>query len=224
MKRLHRYALLFLTAAWLFSSTPFKGDFVVDGTITYTIGRPVYTEYLAAICQGAAPSSPFALPPTNAPTLTCEVGASAGDVTATTAVSSSGFLSFAENGSSATSQSVQGRLHLPPGWTGAIDADVTWRTSAVAGDVLWRIQTLGVADGAVLNGSWSSPQSFTADTAKGTTLQINNTAQLTGITATGGVANGYLLFRFWRDAQQGGDTLAAAAELVQLRFKLRSTE
>ena len=169
--------------------------------------------YVTATCQMGVASTGFALGSTNYPTATCVEGTN----------SVYGTLSFAENGAGAA-QSIQGRFRLANDWTGGIDVNATWRTSAIAGDVVWQIQTACVADGETGDPAWNAAQAFAADVAKGTTLQWNDVTQLTGLTTTGCAAGETLLFKFLRDATDAGDTLAAAAELIWVQFKVRRTQ
>jgi hypothetical protein len=67
---------------------------------------------------------------------------------------------------------------------------------------------------------------FTADAAKGTALQLNDTATRTLSTAdvlAGCAERKWFLLRFFRDATHPSDTLGAAAELVNLRFRVTYT-
>jgi len=169
--------------------------------------------FTVATCQMGVASTALAMPSSNYPSATCVEGSN----------TVYGTLSFAENGAGAA-QSIQGRFPLVSAWTGAIDVNATWRTSAIAGDVVWQIRTACVADGETGDPAWNAAQAFTADTAKGTTLQWNDVAQLTGLTTTGCAAGETLLFKVLRDATDAGDTLAAAAELIWVQFKTRRTQ
>jgi hypothetical protein len=179
---------------------------------------------LRTLCQNTIGGPNFSTPAANPPAFNCVTGGNAGDVSAAATAWNFGVLSFAENASEATSQSVQGMIPLAPTWSAAagIPAGLTWRTAPVVGDSLWRIQGQCIADGEV-PGNFSAAVDFTADTAKGTTLQWNDTATLTlttGDALAGCAAGETFLFRLWRDATQGGDTLAGAAELISARFTL----
>lgn len=187
-------------------------------------GGVTETIVFRTLCQNTIAGPNFSTPATNAPTFTCVTGANAGDVSTAITAWNFGTLSFAENATEAAGQSVQGMIPLVSTWVSAdgIKVDLTWRTSAVAGDVLWRVQGQCVAD-AEVPGNFGTASNFTADTAKGTTLQWNAVTQKTLTTAdvlSGCAAGETFLFRLWRDATQAGDTLAAAAELISARFTL----
>jgi hypothetical protein len=171
-----------------------------------------YLTFLAGNCQMGAAETGFALPSANYPTPACAEGTN----------SVYGTLSFAENGAGA-GQSVQARFPLLPDWTSTIDVDVVWRTAAITGAAVYQIQTACVAAGETGDPAWNAVQKFAADTAEGTTLRWNDVTQLTGLTTTGCAPGETLLFKFFRDATDAGDTLAAAAELVSVRFKVRRT-
>jgi hypothetical protein len=202
--------------------------YLCTATNTWTAagGASAQTESIIfrALCQNTVAGPNFSTPASNPPTFTCVTGANAGDVSAAATAWNYALLSFAENASEATSQSVQGMIPLPSTWSSAagIAVDLTWRTSATSGDVLWRIQGQCVAD-AEVPGNFGSVSSFTADTAKGTTLQWNSVPTktlTTGDVLSGCAAGETFLFRLWRDATQAGDTLAAAADLMAARFTL----
>jgi len=179
-------------------------------------GAGIRTDYLsfpAANCQMGAATTGFALPSSNYPSAQCVSGTN----------TTYGTLAFAENGAGAA-QPVQYHFPLPPDWTGAIDVDARWRTTATSGAVVWQIQTACVADGETGDPAWNAVQKFTADTAKATALQWNDVTPLTGLAVPGCAAGEELLFKFFRDATDAGDTLAATAELIWLRFTVRRTQ
>ena len=179
-------------------------------------GAGIRTDYLsfpAANCQMGAATTGFALPSSNYPSAQCVSGTN----------TTYGTLAFAENGAGAA-QPVQYHFPLPPDWTSAIDVDARWRTTATSGAVVWQIQTACVADGETGDPAWNAVQKFTADTAKATALQWNDVTPLTGLAVPGCAAGEELLFKFFRDATDAGDTLAATAELIWLRFTVRRTQ
>lgn len=180
-----------------------------------------------ANCQNGAAGTGFALPAANAPSATCVTGANAGDPSTASSAWNYGVLSFTENASAATANSVQGRikLHASADLTTGNSVVINWRTSAITGDVVWQIQGQCIADGEV-PGNFGTAAAFTADTAKGTTLQWNNTAALTIGTSdvlTGCAAGETFLYRLFRDATHASDTLAATADLISVQFNLRRT-
>ena len=163
-------------------------------------------------------------PEANAPTAVSIEGASSGDITSVGSAWNYSTLSFAANASAATGQSGEGSIYIPITWTASdgFKANVTWRTSATTGNVLWQIQGQCVATTGI-PGNFSVPTAFAASTANGTTLHFTQTSELSLTTSNvlaGCAAGNVFLFRFFRDHQNGSDTLTSAAELVILDFSV----
>lgn len=108
---------------------------------------------------------------------------------------------------------------LPADWTGAIDLQFAWLTSATTGNVVWQVSTACSAAGETLDPSLNAANTVT-DAAQGTTLFMN-TAALTGITTTGCAAGEMLHLVVFRDASHASDTLAATAELIEVAMTYR---
>jgi hypothetical protein len=170
-----------------------------------TLTVPFIISFAAAKVQAGVASAAFSTPSSGAPTATAVVGTN----------TIYGTLSFADSGT----QSIQDRFRLPGDWTGTIDVNITWRSSATTGNVVWQIQTAGVADGATGDPSFNTANTVT-DATKGTTNQFN-TCTISSLTTTGVAAGGDFFFKFLRDPAHASDTLGAAAELISLAFKLR---
>jgi hypothetical protein len=167
-----------------------------------------YVQYQAANCQGTAASLGFATASTGAPTAAC--------VSGTNTIYGVG--QFADT----ATQSVQGNFSLPPDWTGNIDLDLRWRSSATSGSVVWQLQTACAAEGETGDPAWN-PAQIVTDTAKAGSFQFNDAA-LPALTITGCAAGEQLFFKFFRDPAHASDTLGAAAELLWIRFKLRRAQ
>lgn len=174
-----------------------------NGVVTAVGGSSTsYLSWLAATCSMGAPAAGFNLPTTNYPTPLCATGTN----------TNYGVLSFANN-AAGSAQSIQVSVALA-GTVTSIDVVGKWRTAATSGDVAWQIQTACVADAETGDPSFNAAQEI-ADTAKGTTLQ-HNTFSLTGLTLTGCATGETLYLKFYRDADDAQDTLAATAELIHL--------
>jgi hypothetical protein len=106
---------------------------------------------------------------------------------------------------------VQTTLKIPTGATG-FDITIHWLTSTTTGDAFFQVATACVADGETDDPSWNTASSV-ADTAKGTTNQLN-TVSITTVVFTGCTAEKLLHLRVLRNRTNGSDTLGAAA----LRF------
>jgi hypothetical protein len=211
-------AFLLLAGAAFGQYTPPPGSSGGGGSggsgVAYTVFRVLNQNTVAGVN--------FSIPAANAPTLTSVEGASSGDVTTASSAWNYGTLSFAKNGTAATSQSVQGAIPLASTWTSTAGVTllVKWRAAAITGNVLWQIQGQCVGTGA-LPGNFGAAVAMTASTAAGTTLQWTDTALSTLTTAnvlSGCAAGNVFLFRLFRDGTNAGDTMLGAAEMVMASF------
>lgn len=168
---------------------------------------PFVYNFVVGTCQNTTPSLGLSLPTSNPAVVACVTGTNTQ-------------LAVAQFADSAN-LSMQGHFSLPSDFTGALDLDGSWRTSATSGDVVWQIATICVADAETIDPAFNAASTVT-ETAKGTTLQLNNFS-ISSVTATGCAASEELFFKFFRDAGHGSDTLAATAELVALRWTVRRT-
>ena len=164
--------------------------------------------FAAANCQGTTAFTAFATPAANAPAATCVTGTNTNYAT----------LDF----DAATDESVQYHFPLASDWTGNIDIAFRWRAAATSGDVVWAVQTICVADGETGDPAFNTASTVT-DTAKGTTLQFND-ASISAITITGCAAGEELMFKLYRDADAGGDTMTGDAQLIHARFTTRRAQ
>jgi hypothetical protein len=118
---------------------------------------------------------------------------------------------------------MQQTLMLPSDWTGAIDALIKYRTVAIAGDTIWQIATACRADGEVDDVAFNAASASAADTAKGTTLQLNDAA-ITGITTTGCAAGELMHLKVFRNRTHASDTLANTISLVGVEVTIRRAQ
>ncbi len=135
-----------------------------------------------------------------------------------------GTLDFATDSGSLTAQR---KFRLPSDWAAGsnIDALVTWNTAAIVNDVVWQIAIACAADAESDDPAFTDDV-FTADTAKGTANQLNDTVSNT-VTTTGTCAAGEMAYvRIKRDAAHASDTLAAAttARLIGVELAIRRTQ
>jgi hypothetical protein len=167
-----------------------------------------FKDFPAAGCNNATATSFWDLPTTNPAVAACRTGTNTQKAT----------LDFAD-GSNLTAQSF---FRLPPGWTGNIDALVTWISSTTTGDVVWQIAIACASDGDSDDPAFTD-DAFTADTTKGTANQLNDTASNT-VTTTGTCTAGDIAhIRIRRDSANGSDTMAGTARLVNLQLTYRVT-
>ena len=166
------------------------------------------TEHLyipAAICQNATAITEWSTPTSNPAVAACITGSN----------TQRGVLDFADG----SDLSAQWSMFLPADWTSTIDVRVYWHTTATAGDVVWQVQSICVADAETADPAFNTASTVT-DTAKGTTLQFN-TASITTLTVTGCAASEVLFLKVRRDSAHASDTLAATARLVGVEVTYR---
>lgn len=165
-------------------------------------------------CQNTTASSNWDLPTSAAPTAACRTGTNTQQAT----------LDFATDSGALTAQR---KFRLPSDWAAGsnIDAIVTWSTSATTNDVVWQIAIACASDGDSDDPGFTD-DAFTADAAKGTANQLNDTAVNT-VTTTGSCAAGDIAFmRIKRDPAHASDTLAAGttARLIGVELAIRRTQ
>ena len=168
---------------------------------------PVKIWFNAAICNNATPSSPgWSFPTSNPGVPACHTGASHTQL---------GTMDFAD----ASNLSAQMHLKLPSDWTSTVDAKFVWFTSATSGDVVLQLSTSCRADAEIAEAAFNTASTVT-DTAKGTTLQLND-ASITGVTVTGCAAGELMLLKVQRDSGHASDSLAATARLIGIELTYR---
>lgn len=113
----------------------------------------------------------------------------------------------------------QAEMLLPADWSGAIDVKIRWYSAATSGDVVWQVSCSCVADGETDDPSFNTASTVT-DTAKGTTLQMND-ATITGLTATGCAAGEMLNLKVMRQRTNGSDTITGVVNLVGVEITTR---
>jgi len=115
--------------------------------------------------------------------------------------------------------SAQQTLWLPSDWTGNVDVEVKWFSTATSGSVVWQIQTSCVADGETDDPSWNTADTIT-DAAKGTANQMND-ASVSAIAMTGCAAGELWHLLILRDPTHASDHLGATARLYQVALTVR---
>lgn len=174
-------------------------------TLPFTLDLPIATCDLTGPSATARWDMPGAAG-VSAPTAACLSGTSNGPV---------GVLEFDD----AATEYAYSRFRLPSDWTGSLDVQLSWSTTATSGNVVWQFQTTCVADDESVDASWNTAQTVT-DAAKGTGGRLN-TASLSSVTTTGCAAGELLKFRILRDPSHASDTIAATARLVGVEWTYR---
>lgn len=171
-----------------------------------TLTVPFKWSIEAAICQNVTAVTDWSLPTSNPAVAACQTGTN----------TQYGTLDFADGANTLSAQRI---FKLPSDWSGALDAQIYWFTSATTGSVVWQAATICVANAETTDPSFNTASTVT-DSALGTTLQLN-TASVTGITTTGCAAGELMFLRIFRDPTNGSDTLAATARLVSVELTYR---
>lgn len=162
----------------------------------------------AAICNNATARLEWSTPVANPGVAACVTGAN----------TQKGVIDFAD----AANLSIQKQFRLPSDHTSTIDVSITWYTTAIAGDVVWQVSTICVADLETGDPAFNVA-SIATDTAQPVTNQYN-IATITGLTITGCAANEILYVKLQRDSAHASDTLAATARLVGVELTTRRTK
>ena len=151
---------------------------------------------------------------TLAPTATCVAGS-----TNTTLIQ--GYADFPD--SDGEYQAQPQPFRLPADWTGALDLQLYWKAAATTGDVVWQVATLCRGDAEIEDAAWNAAQAFAADTAKGTTLQLN-TVSLTTLTTTGCTAGDMFYMKIFRQRTHASDTIAGVVSLKHAELTIRRAQ
>jgi hypothetical protein len=179
-----------------------------------TITTTTKVNYAAAVCSGTTGTLNLDTNATLAPTAACAAGS-----TNTTLI-----MGYAEFPDSDGEYQVQiPPFQLPADWTGAIDVKAYWRAAATSGDVIWQTQTMCTDDAEVEDVAWNTADAFAADTAKGTTLQLNEASD-TGITTTGCTAGDIFHLKFFRQRTHASDTIAGVVQLKNFELTVRRAQ
>lgn len=161
------------------------------------------TWFQGAGINNATVASFFDLPTSLAPTPTAATGTNTQTAT----------LDFPDSDGA---YQIQTSMMLPSDWSGLVDAKIRWKSAATSGDVVWNVATICVADGETDDPSWNT-SSTTTDTAKGTTLQMND-AVLTSVIITGCSAGELMHVQVSRDRTAGADTITGVVKFMGLEL------
>jgi hypothetical protein len=111
----------------------------------------------------------------------------------------------------------QWSVWMPDNWdAGTVTAKFCWTAASDSGDVIWGLQGRSYANDDPIDAAWGTAQTVT-DTLIATD-DIHYTSATAAITLAGTPAAGELVqFRAYRDADAGGDTLGADAQLIGIK-------
>jgi hypothetical protein len=175
-----------------------------------TITIPVKYNIKPVGCSGTTGTLLLDTNATLAPTATCTAGS-----TNTTLMQA-----YADFPDSDGEYQFQDKFRLPADWAGAIDLQLYWKAAATSGDVVWQVATLCRADAEIEDAAWNTAQAFAADTAKGTTLQLN-TVTLTSLTTTGCSAGEMFYFKIFRQRTHASDSITGVVSLSHGELTVR---
>lgn len=108
---------------------------------------------------------------------------------------------------------------MPASWDGStVTAKFQWTANSTSTNgVVWGLQARAFGDDVTLDQAFGTAQEVT-DANTGTTLQTHLSAATSAITIAGSPAGGQLVvFRAYRDSNNGSDTLAVTASLIGIQ-------
>lgn len=117
-----------------------------------------------------------------------------------------------------TDEYAQATVWMPDDWNaGTVTAKFMWTAASSSGDVVWGLQGISYANDDAIDSAWGTAQTAT-DTLTATG-DICITSATSAITLAGTPAAGEpVQLRVYRDADAGGDTLAADAMLLGVKI------
>jgi hypothetical protein len=120
---------------------------------------------------------------------------------------------------------MQWSLRMPAAWDGGtITAKFIWiADSSSTNSVVWGLQGTCFGDGDAVDAAWGTAQTVTD--ANNAQNDFNISAATSAITLAGTPAGGKeVMFRAYRDADNGSDDLAADARLVKVIIEWTATQ
>lgn len=161
-------------------------------------------------CNNATASSFWDLPTSTPAVATCVTGTN----------TQKGVLAYADTSGGF---SAQNELLLPADFSGTIDANIIWSTSATTGNAKWSLSTICTAVGATETDDAAFNTASTVTTAAPGTANRLQTSAITTLTITGCAAGEFMHLKMFRDGNDGSDTIAATANLIGVELTIRRT-
>ena len=111
------------------------------------------------------------------------------------------------------------QVQMPKGWNeSTLIAQFVWKCGVTSGDVIWGIQAVAFADDDALDTAFGTAQEVT-DTAGGAADDCMISAETSAMTVAGSpAAEEFVVFKVYRDAADGSDTLTGDAELLGVKI------
>lgn len=117
-----------------------------------------------------------------------------------------------------TEEYAQIMFAMPSVWdAGTITFEVFWTADSGSGDVIWALQGRAFANDDAIDQAWGTAQTVTDTLLATGDVHVSPTSS--AITLAGTPAGGELcVFRVYRDADDGSDTLSGDAKLIGIRL------
>lgn len=169
--------------------------------------------WMAASCRAGTASSIWNLPGSNAPAAACFGSTING-----------GVLDFDAN----TDESAEMSFILPSSTTGlntTAQLRIFWNAAATSGAVIWCAQMVCASNSDDWDTTFATADCAAADTADGTTNQMNVSATITPTNGLNGcTAQDVVQLKIYRDADAAGDTMTGDAHFVGASLEFRRDE
>lgn len=165
----------------------------------------------AAGCQNTTAFSNWDLPTTTPAVAACVTGTN----------TQKGYLDFADTSGGFSAQYT---LQLPDDFTGTIDADIQWLTTATSGNVKWSLSVSCTNTDATQTDDQAFETASTVTTAAPGIASRVQTSSITSQTITNCGPNDIMHIKLFRDGADAADTITATARFYGLRLTLRRAQ
>lgn len=180
-----------------------------DGTDALSFVAPMEKVWLpAAGCVNTTAASFWDLPTTTPAVAACVTGTNIQKGVLQYADTSGGF-------------SAQNGFLLPTDFTGTIDANIIWKTTATSGNAKFSLSTICTAVAATETDDPAFNTASTVITAAPGTANRLQTSPITTVTITGCAAGELFHVKLFRDGNDGSDTLSASLDVIGVEISYR---
>jgi hypothetical protein len=169
---------------------------------------PVKIWLPAAGCNNATASTFWDLPTSTPAVPACVTGTN----------TQKGVLDIADTSGGFTAQN---SLMLPADFSGTVDANIFWTTTATTGNAKWSLSTICTATNAAETDDAAFNTASTVTTAAPGTANRIQTSTITTLTVTGCAASEFMHLKILRDGNDAADTIAATARLIGVELTYR---
>jgi len=176
-----------------------------------TLTQPFKIWLPAAGCSNTTAASFWDLPTSTPAVAACVTGTN----------TQKGVLQFADTSGGF---SAQNSYLLPADWTGNVDANIIWKTSATSGNAKFSLSTICTAVAASETDDPSFNTASTVTTAAPGTANRLQTSSISSVTVTGCAAGEFLHLKLFRDGNDGSDTLGASLDVIGIEITIRRAQ